>query len=258
MPNENHEHDPVQSSSTIDRREAIRRVSFLLGGITFIGGTSLLTACEKRDHTVVQEGQNVGNFSSADISLLDEVADTILPDTPKSPGAKAAKVGPFMALMVTDCYEPNEQKIFRDGMTKLNDACRKMNNASFVDATPQQRLTLLQSLDKEAKTYTDAVAAARRAHPARDSSEVTPPDTASKHLPGQRQEAALGSNAGGATAITADSPPHYFRMMKELAMLGYFTSEIGYTKAMRYAETPGKYDPCVPYKPGDKAWAPHA
>jgi hypothetical protein len=47
-------------------------------------------------------------------------------------------------------------------------------------------------------------------------------------------------------------------MMKELALLGYFTSEIGMTQAQRYAETPGRYDPCVPYKPGDKAWAPHA
>ena len=31
-------------------------------------------------------------FSDADISLLDEIADTILPTT-KTPGAKAAKVG---------------------------------------------------------------------------------------------------------------------------------------------------------------------
>jgi len=53
-------------------------------------------------------------------------------------------------------------------------------------------------------------------------------------------------------------PAHYFRMMKELAMLGYFTSEIGYTKVMRYAEVPGRFDPCLPYTPGDPAWADHA
>jgi hypothetical protein len=47
-------------------------------------------------------------------------------------------------------------------------------------------------------------------------------------------------------------------MMKELALLGYFTSEIGYTRAMRYIETPGRYDPCAPHKPGDKSWAAHA
>jgi hypothetical protein len=47
-------------------------------------------------------------------------------------------------------------------------------------------------------------------------------------------------------------------MMKELALLGYFTSEIGYTKAMRYVESPGRYDPNAAHAPGDRSWAPHA
>ena len=57
----------------------------------------------------------------------------------------------------------------------------------------------------------------------------------------------------------ADKKPedtkHYFRMMKELTLLGYFTSEIGATQALRYVAVPGKYDGCVPYKRGDRAWA---
>lgn len=50
-------------------------------------------------------------------------------------------------------------------------------------------------------------------------------------------------------------PPHYFRMMKELTLLGFFTSEVGSTKALRYVETPGRFDGDVPYKKGDRAWA---
>ena len=78
------------------------------------------------------------------------------------------------------------------------------------------------------------------------------------YLPDQRQEEAGTADVGGAAAITQEAPPHYFRMMKELALLGYFTSEIGYNQAMRYAESPGRFDPCVPYTEGEKAWAPHA
>jgi hypothetical protein len=52
-----------------------------------------------------------------------------------------------------------------------------------------------------------------------------------------------------------DDPPHYFRMMKELTIWGYFTSEPGATKALRYIAVPGKYEGCIPYKKGDKAWA---
>jgi Gluconate 2-dehydrogenase subunit 3 len=50
-------------------------------------------------------------------------------------------------------------------------------------------------------------------------------------------------------------PAHYFRMMKELTIWGYFTSEPGATKALRYIAVPGKYEGCIPYKKGDKAWA---
>ena len=48
--------------------------------------------------------------------------------------------------------------------------------------------------------------------------------------------------------------PHYFRLLKELVLVGYFTSEIGATKALRYVETPGRLDGNVPYKKGDRAW----
>ncbi|MCU0373805.1 MAG: gluconate 2-dehydrogenase subunit 3 family protein [Chitinophagaceae bacterium] len=52
-----------------------------------------------------------------------------------------------------------------------------------------------------------------------------------------------------------DAPPHYFRMMKELTLLGYFTSEVGATKALRYEPVPGRYEGCVDYKKGERAWA---
>lgn len=56
-------------------------------------------------------------------------------------------------------------------------------------------------------------------------------------------------------AKQADEASHYFKMMKELTLLGYFTSEIGCTQARRYVETPGRYEACIDYKKGDKVWA---
>jgi hypothetical protein len=58
-----------------------------------------------------------------------------------------------------------------------------------------------------------------------------------------------------ATAKKPTDPAHYFRMMKELTIWGYFTSEPGATKALRYVAVPGRYEGCIPYKKGDKAWA---
>ena len=193
--------------NVIDRREAIRRVTALLGGIAFVGGTGLLEASERLQPRAAVTRRGVGRFTAQDVALLDEVADTILPET-KTPGAKAAQTGAFMALMVTDTYTDRNQEVFRDGMQKLN-------AASFMTSTPAQRLASLEQLDREQKAYMDA----RRGN---------------------------------------DTPPHFFRMMKELALLGYFTSEIGCTQAQRYVEAPGAFEPCVPYTPGERAWAGHA
>jgi hypothetical protein len=265
MPEHEATSDGVELSSAINRREAVRRVGALLGGIGFVGGTSLLTACE-RERPAAAARAPIGEFTVDDIAFLDEVADTILPAT-STPGAKAAQTGAFMALMVTDTYEPKDQQVFRAGMRTLDERSRQANNVAFMQATPQQRLALLETLDREAMENMDARDAASKAREAADTAkaarvtkDATKPDTTTpeRFLPGQRQEASPGADAGAATAITADTPTHYFRMMKELAMLGYFTSEIGCKQAQRYVESPGRFDPCAPYAPGEKAWAPHA
>jgi len=48
---------------------------------------------------------------------------------------------------------------------------------------------------------------------------------------------------------------HYFTMIKQLTLFGYFTSEIGATQVLRYNPVPGKYEGCIPYKKGETSWA---
>lgn len=205
------------SPETLSRREAIVRVSKLLGGAALVGQTAMLAACGGGSEPVPQPEQQAADddalFSAGDIAMLDEIAETILPET-DTPGAKAAGVGAFMALMVTDSYYPADQQIFLDGLATIDETASESLGSDFVSASAEDRLALLESLDAEQHAYTLDKA--------------------------------------------PDEPAHFFRMMKELALLGFFTSEIGYTQVMRYAETPGRWDPCAPYQPGEKIWADHA
>ena len=188
---------------TLSRREAVQRVAAILGG-ALVGGSALWTG---RAHA--SSGPRL--LQEADAAFLDEVAETILPAT-NTPGAKAAKVGAFMVVMVTDCYDEADQKIFKDGMRALDDGARQAFTLGFLEATPAQRTTLLTEVDREQKEYMDR----RR----------------------------------------SGEPVHFFRMMKELTLLGYFTSEVGATQALRYSAIPGRFDPCVDYQPGERSWAP--
>ncbi len=227
------------SADLISRREAILRMSVLLGGVALIGSSALIAGCKAE-----KAGTASTAFTPDDIAYLDEIAETILPAT-STPGAKAAKTGAFMALMVTDTYHAEDEKLFRDGMRKLDDASQKKNGASFMKSTPAQRLALLQDLDREQHDYSEKQRAESR-------------KKSDAFISDQKQQNAPEAKVSASTAITTDPPNKYFRMMKELALLGYFTSEIGATQALRYIESPGRYDPCVPYKAGERDWASHA
>ncbi|HAI85312.1 MAG TPA: twin-arginine translocation pathway signal protein [Chitinophagaceae bacterium] len=188
----------------MNRRDALTRVAWLMGGAV-IGGNLFLTGCKSSNY-------KKGMLLTADqIELLDEVGETIIPTT-TTPGAKAAKIGEFMDMMVNDCYETNEQAIFKAGLETLEAACKAKFNNGFLACTPAQRTELLNTIDKEAKAY------------------------AQQNKDGKAE-------------------PHYFKMIKELTLLGYFTSEVGATKQLRYVEVPGKLDGAYPYKKGDKAFA---
>jgi hypothetical protein len=187
----------------MNRREAIGRVGLILGG-TVIGAEFFISGCKSTSKKVNEL------FDQDNVALFNEVGETILPAT-ATPGAKAADVGSFMALMVQDCYKPDDQKIFLKGIADLDDASKKKFGKKFMEADAKQRTELLTDLDAEQKAYTKTK--------------------------------------------KPEDPNHYFRMMKELTLLGFFTSEVGATKALRYIAVPGHYDGNVTYKKGDKAWA---
>jgi len=209
----------------MERREAVKYISVLLGG-TVIGADAFITGCKTKTG-------NIHEWTEDDIAYLNEIGETILPQT-STPGAKAADVGRFMTVMINDCYEEGDQKVFRDGMDKLNDVANKKFGNRFMKLSPQQRHDLLVELDKEAKDYQKKVDDFNKNEEAKERDE-----TAKGNLKYVRQHMS----------------PNYFFMMKQLTMLGYFTSKVGMTQALRYEPVPGRYEGCVPYKKGDKAWA---
>src|SRR5205807_6517125 len=55
---------------------------------------------------------------------------------------------------------------------------------------------------------------------------------------------------------TSDEPAGpFFRTMKELTPVGYYTSEIGATRELHHAPVPGRHDGCVPLAQVGRTWA---
>lgn len=211
----------------MDRRELLKQIALLTGGAV-IGGELFLSGCKtgaKAD----------AGFTASNISLLDEVAETIIPAT-TTPGAKAAQVGEFMKVMVTDCYTEIQQETFIKGIGELQDACKKMHNKSFMECTAEQRHDLLVSIEKEAKAYNQ-----KRDEEDKPKREVHQKTNSTLNWKDQTE--------------FVPAPRHYYTMMKQLTLIGFFTSKTGMTETLRHMAIPGKYDGAFPYAKGDKAWA---
>lgn len=58
-----------------------------------------------------------------------------------------------------------------------------------------------------------------------------------------------------AKAAVAADKLHYFTMIKQLTLFGFFTSEVGGTQVLRHVPIPGRFDGEMAYKVGDRGWA---
>ena len=188
----------------MDRRELLKMIVAATGA-AMVGLPALVQG-------QVPAGGTKILFSEADVGTLDEIAETILPRT-RTPGAKDAGAGLFMATFVSDCYTARQQAAFRAGLADIN----KRACGHFVSLTPEARTELLRGLDAEA-----------RARPA-DVTETGTPEE-------------------------GEAMPHYFTMIKQLAIFGFFTSKVGATGVLQYVAVPGRYDGELAYVPGTPAW----
>ncbi|MVM41465.1 gluconate 2-dehydrogenase subunit 3 family protein [Spirosoma sp. HMF3257] len=143
-----------------------------------------------------------------------EITETILPKT-KTPGAKELGVPQFVDKMLKDLLSEDEQKDFLAGLDTFEKACKEANGKSFVDCTPEQRTDFLLKQDKEAAKLPPSVWGIR---------------------------------------LAAPGPTAFFRRLKELTLLGYYTSEKVGKTLLGYDPLPGHYIACMPLAQVGKAW----
>ena len=129
----------------MNRREALKATTALVGGV-LITTNGFLVACARDSSNTVSKV-----LSLDDQSLIEEIADTLLPTTPSSPGAKAAGAGAAINLLLTDCYEPEGQERVVNGLREFRRMCRERCGNGFASLPQKEREQLLREIDAEAQ-----------------------------------------------------------------------------------------------------------
>jgi hypothetical protein len=199
----------------MNRREAVSRVALLLGGTLSL---PTLMALQRSDCSPLP-GSTGFQLTSIQQKLVAEVAEMIIPKT-DTPGAIEAGVPSFIEMMLADCYEQPEHLSFREGVDALI-------RSGFLDQSPMQRTATLEQLQADTKIRMAAY---------------------------NIQQSKMGDNEDRELMNTQKMGLPYWRLMKELTLLGYFTSEAGIMGSFEYVPVPGKFE-VVKLKPNQKAFA---
>ena len=205
----------------MDRREAIRRTSLLMGGALSASAiTAVMSGCQAAP---TEPGWTPMYLKPEEGQMVAEIAERIIPAT-DTPGAKDAGVHRFIDLFLQDNATREEQILFQSGLADLNARANDKHGKNFVKLTSEQMDDILGDISA--------------------GSEAS-----------QEDMAANIANEGEAVQGGAFNPRKFFDGICQLTILGFFTSELGATQVLKMDEIPTEYLGCIPYSEVGGTWA---
>lgn len=200
----------------MNRRDALSKVALLIGG-TLTAPT--LMAMSRVGETKT-EMNLIAGFSLNDTQrkIVAEVAEHIIPKTTTA-GAKDAGVPAFIEMMLNDCYKAPEHNSFLEGVSSLE-------KKNFLSQSKEEQIATLKKLEADTNELMRSY---------------------------NVKQVKVGDNVDKESIEGKKQGVPFWRLMKELTLLGYYTSEEGIKASFIYEPVPGKFK-AIKMKPGQKAY----
>jgi hypothetical protein len=191
----------------MNRRDALKNTMLVLGYTVAVPSLTSIFS-SCNNNAGTALGWEPQFFSASQAAVISELTETILPKT-KTPGAKELHIDQFIDKIIKQILSPEDQEKLKKGVDAFEAESKEVNGKSFVESSPEERTKLLTKLEAESEKVT--------------------------------------GNIWG-FSLKKDIPPiPFYRHVKELTLLGYFTSkEIG-KDILVYDPVPGKYVADMPF-----------
>ena len=191
----------------MQRRKAIQ---LLLGTAALPLLPRDLFALLRQAHADLPASPALKTFNPHQDATVTAIAELIVPQT-DTPGAKAVRVNEFIDLILAEWFSDVERTNFLAGLGNVDSQSHDLCGKDFVDCSPVQQKQLLTALDEE----------------------MTEMRQAEIYAPRRRRQ-----------AVASDKS--FFHAMKQLTLVGYFTSEEGAKQALHYEVIPSQHIQCAP------------
>ena len=247
----------MDAPQQITRRDALQRVALFLGGT--LAATTVAGAMAENAFAWTTEGardQGPGSWqprtlTAAQVALVASLADHIIPRT-DTPGARDAGVQRFVDALLTDHYRAPERNRFLAGVQGVDVRAMRRYKKKFVATTHAQQHAILTEMDREAYPAQGMIAQQEK--------KQQPPPRDPQVGPGSGGTGSLAqptaADVDGATeeVRTELASGWFWRRMKEITLVGYYTSQPGATQEL-HVNPMGIWKGDMPYKTGQKEWA---
>ena len=195
----------------MNRREALKLLS--TSSAPFLLPSPLLAAF-REVHSAVASGFSFKALNAHQDATVGAMAELIMPTT-ETPGAKAVRVNEFIDRILADWLFDEEREHFLAGLEDVDARTQNLFEKNFIDASTAQQSEILRALGEDMAAEADAVASGPR----------------------------------GYRGSLPEPENNFYFMLRRLVLVGYFTSEAGFTQQLHQEIIPGRFDGCVPAAP---------
>ena len=170
----------------------------------------LLAGCRVL-HASLTETTKLKILSPHQDATVTVMAELIIPRT-ETPGAKDTNVNLFIDRVLADWYTEGERARFVAGLADVDARAQALFEKNFVDAAGAQQAEILRSLGE-----------------------------------GLAEAMAVVANGPRGNRGAAPEPAgHFYLEFRKLVLMGYFTSEAGFSQQLGEEIVPGRFDGCAP------------
>lgn len=205
----------------MERREALKNLGF--GSMALFTSTVFFGALQGCSSTVELDWKPV-YLSPEEASQLGKICEGIMPKT-STPGAIEAGVPSHLDSALANIYRNREVEYFKRGLNVFVANFNANQEVSFDGATTEQMTEAINSYFDKYEADKDVL----------------------------RNYRAEFRKEGEKDDVFVET--YFVTNVVDSTIWSYFSSELVGKEVMAYDPIPGKYEGCIPYEPGQKAWS---
>ena len=145
----------------VTRRDALKSIGVgvsVIASLPVLGNNAVAQDLASHDHahhpaqaTASAKAEPLKFFTEEENKTVVEVSERIIPADDHSPGAKAAGVGGYIDLVVSESTDLTKQT-WREGLAAINKMSRDKFGKPFADASTEQQIKLLTDISKNERS----------------------------------------------------------------------------------------------------------